>query len=97
MEQEKFEEREEFVTSAQSDGEHKYYNVFDAINENGDDENFVPVVTDEFYPTDAQAGTWSKVEVLAERVRKGLPLWHPEDKTTISYRGLFDGLNRARD
>ena len=75
----------------------KYYNVFDAIEEKGHDEDFVPTVTDEFYPTDAQAGSKAKVEVLAERVNKGLPLWHPEDKTSISYRGLFNGLKRSRE
>ncbi len=30
--------------------------------------------------TDAMPGTWEKVEILAERVRTGLPLWHPSDR-----------------
>jgi hypothetical protein len=34
----------------------------------------------EFDGTDAMPGTNEKVEVLAERVRTGLPLWHPEDR-----------------
>ncbi len=70
-------------------------NVFDAIMETGHDEDFVPVVTDEFCPTDAPAGSPAKVQVLAERVRKGLPLWHPEDR--VSYSGLTGSAIRARD
>ncbi len=30
--------------------------------------------------TDAMPGTREKLEVLAERVRAGLPLWHPRDR-----------------
>lgn len=70
-------------------------NVFDAIMETGHDEDFVPCVTDEFCPTDAPAGSPAKVQVLAERVRKGLPLWHPEDR--VSYSGLTGSVIRARD
>ena len=70
-------------------------NVFDAIMETGHDEDFVPSVTDEFCPTDAPAGSPAKVQVLAERVRKGLPLWHPEDR--VSYSGLTGSAIRARD
>ncbi len=69
-------------------------NVFDAILETGHDEDFVPVVTDDFRPTDAPAGSPAKLEVLAERVRKGLPLWHPEDR--VDYAGLT-GAVRPRD
>lgn len=72
----------------------KNRNVFDAILETGHDEDFVPTITDEFCPTDAPAGSAAKVEVLSERVRKGLPLWHPEDR--VSYSGLT-GAVRPRD
>ena len=34
----------------------------------------------QFDGTDAMPGTWEKVEILAERVRTGLPLWHPSDR-----------------
>jgi hypothetical protein len=34
----------------------------------------------EFEGTDAMPGTWEKVEILAERIRTGLPLWHPFDR-----------------
>ncbi len=36
----------------------------------------------------------ARLEVLAERVRKGLPLWHPEDR--VDYAGLT-GAVRPRD
>jgi hypothetical protein len=69
-------------------------NVFDAILECGHDEDFVPAETSDFTPTDAPAGSKAKLDVLAERVRKGLPLWHPSDRT--DYSGLT-GAVRPRD
>jgi hypothetical protein len=69
-------------------------NVFEAILECGHDEDFVPVETEEFSPTDAPAGSRTKLDILAERVRKGLPLWHPEDRS--DYSGLT-GVVRPRD
>lgn len=65
-------------------------NVFDAIMENGHDEDFAPVETEDFVPTDAPAGSRAKIEILAERVRKGLPLWHPMDRN--DYSGLSGRL-----
>lgn len=73
----------------------KNRNVFEEIMATGHDEDFVPAITSEFCPTDAPAGSSAKVEVLAERVRKGLPLWHPEDR--CSYDGLIGFLSRSRD
>ena len=64
-------------------------NVFEAILECGHDEDFAPVETDEFSPTDAPAGSRTKLEVLAQRVQQGLPLWHPDD------RGDYSGLTGA--
>ena len=40
-------------------------------------------VSNEFDSTDALPGTDQKLEILAERIRSGLPLWHPEDR--LSY------------
>jgi len=34
-------------------------------------------------PTGAMPGSQEKLEVLAERLRMGLPLWHPGDR--VSY------------
>jgi hypothetical protein len=68
-------------------------NVFEAILEFGHDETFIPVETDDFRATDAPAGSRTKIEVLAERVQRGEPLWHPEDRT--DYSGLT-GVVRPR-
>lgn len=69
-------------------------NVFEAILECGHDEDFVPAVTDDFAATDAPAGSRAKIDVLAERIRRGVPLWHPEDRH--DYSGLT-GAVRPRD
>ncbi len=61
-------------------------NVFEAILEFGHDETFSPVETEKFRATDAPAGSRPKIEVLAERVQRGEPLWHPDDRT--DYSGL---------
>lgn len=69
-------------------------NIFDTILEAGHDEEFVPRVTLDFRPTDAPAGSSAKLEVLSERIRRGLPLWHPEDR--VDYSGLT-GAVRPRE
>lgn len=61
-------------------------NVFDAILECGHDEDFIPAESSDFSPTEAPAGSREKLEVLAQRVQKGLPLWHPSDR--CDYSGL---------
>lgn len=37
----------------------------------------------QFSWTDAMPGTREKLQVLAERIRNGLPLWHPRDRDEI--------------
>jgi hypothetical protein len=69
-------------------------NVFEAILESGHDEDFVPMADENFRQTDAPAGSRAKLQVLAERVRRGQPLWHPEDRG--DYSGLT-GAVRPRD
>jgi hypothetical protein len=61
-------------------------NVFEAILECGHDEDFLPAESDDFQSTDAPAGSRAKIDVLAERVLRGLPLWHPNDRS--DYSGL---------
>jgi len=36
--------------------------------------------------TDALPGTHEKLAILSERVRDGLPLWHPNDRRTYDDR-----------
>ncbi len=62
-------------------------NVFEAILETGHDEDFIPAEdNNDFKGTDAPAGSRAKLDILAERVLHGLPLWHPEDRS--DYSGL---------
>lgn len=69
-------------------------NVFEAIVEFGHDEDFAPHETEDFVPTEAPAGSPDKLEVLARRIREGLPLWHPDDRA--DYSGLT-GVVRPRE
>lgn len=46
----------------------------------------VEVPPREFQPTDALPGTEEKLQILAERVASGLPLWHPEDRLRYDQR-----------
>jgi hypothetical protein len=58
-------------------------NVFEIIELYGHDENFEPVKTEQFIPTAAPAGSRQKIDILAERIQRGMPLWHPEDSTDM--------------
>jgi hypothetical protein len=69
-------------------------NVFEAILKYGHDEDFAPRKDVEFKATQAPAGTREKLEILAERIRKGFPLWHEDDRA--DYTGLT-GAIRPRD
>ncbi|MEX2186881.1 MAG: hypothetical protein WD875_08815 [Pirellulales bacterium] len=69
-------------------------NVFEAILKYGHDEDFSPLESDEFVSTNAPAGSKEKIDILAERIAKGLPLWHEEDR--IDYTGLT-GAVRPRE
>jgi hypothetical protein len=59
-------------------------NIFEAIERFGHDEDFQPQDGPEFVPTDAPPGTYAKLDVLIDRVRKGFPLWHPRDRRDLS-------------
>jgi hypothetical protein len=69
-------------------------NVFEAILKYGHDEDFAPTADDGFDATSAPAGSKEKLDVLAERVLRGEPLWHPEDRP--DYTGLT-GAVRPRE
>jgi hypothetical protein len=69
-------------------------NVFDAILKYGHDEDFDPEASEDFQPTDAPAGSPSKIEILRRRVELGLPLWHDQDR--VDYSGLT-GAVRPRE
>ena len=63
-------------------------NVFEIIELYGHDENFEPHATTEFIPTAAPAGSRQMIDILAERIQRGMPLWHPEDSTDSSHSEL---------
>lgn len=69
-------------------------NVFEAILKYGHDEDFAPLASDDFEPTNAPAGSDEKIEVLRRRVESGMPLWHQEDR--MDYSGLT-GAVRPRE
>jgi hypothetical protein len=69
-------------------------NVFEAIVKYGHDEDFAPHVDHDFSCTGAPAGSKEKLEILAERIQRGQPLWHPEDRP--DYTGLT-GAVRPRE
>ncbi len=58
----------------------QFRNVFEATSHGLD---FVPKSSD-FAPTQAMPGSAEKIEVLAARIKAGLPLWHEEDRIYIS-------------
>lgn len=55
--------------------------VLEAIREGNWNFEPVEVETSAFSATQAIPGTREKLQVLAERVRSGLPLWHESDRT----------------
>ena len=69
-------------------------NVFEAILKYGHDEDFRPIVSAGFCPTQAPAGSRDKIEAMRKRIEMGTPLWHEEDRT--DYSGLT-GAIRPRD
>ncbi len=69
-------------------------NVFEAILKYGHDEDFAPKRDEHFKATQEPAGSREKLDVLAERIRMGHPLWHENDRA--DYSGLT-GAVRPRD
>ena len=69
-------------------------NVFEAIVEFGHDEDFAPVETERFFPTEVPAGSSGEARRARPGIAMGLPLWHPEDRA--DYSGLT-GAVRPRE
>ena len=70
-------------------------NVFEVIEEDGDDTNFVPWMDEKFSPTDAPAGSQQKIDALRRRLELGQPLWHSEDRE--DYRDLVGAIRPRAD
>lgn len=47
--------------------------------------DFEPSETEanKYEATEALPGSREKLEVMARRIRRGLPLWHPEDRNSV--------------
>jgi hypothetical protein len=69
----------------------KSRNVFEAILNNGHDENFSPEESDEFSATNAPAGSEDKIEIMRRRMESGVPLWHGHDR--VDYSGLTGAVH----
>lgn len=57
-------------------------NVFEAIQTLGHDFDFEPS-REAFEPTDAVPGSKEKMQVIMDRLRRGLPLHHPQDRVDL--------------
>mgnify|MGYP007073301516 CR=1 FL=1 len=56
--------------------------VLDAIREGIWDYEPDSTDEDEYRSTKALPGSDEKLHILAERIKAGLPLWHPDDRQT---------------
>lgn len=77
-------DREEFNTGAfNKEGDAVPKSVLEAIKLGLWEFEPPEVDGDEFSATAAMPGTKDKLTVMAERLRSGLPLWHPLDRDDI--------------
>ncbi len=53
------------------------------------------VEANQFDSTSAMPGTKQKLDILAERIREGMPLWHPSDRS--EYDDPTDHLDLETD
>jgi hypothetical protein len=60
-------------------------NLFEAIMQQGHDEDWNPEGDSRFVGTGAEPGSDEKIEILRSRVELGHPLWHPDDR--VDYHG----------
>ncbi len=58
--------------------------VLEAIREGIWDYEPDDATEEQYSSTPALPGSDSKLEILAERLEQGLPLWHPEDRQTYN-------------
>ena len=61
--------------------------VLEAIKEGEWDYEPETVQTECYHQTNSLPGSQEKIHILAERLRMGLPLWHPSDRRNCV--GLF--------
>jgi hypothetical protein len=59
-------------------------NLFETIEQTGNDEGFESCESPSFQGTAAAPGSLEKIEILRLRVELGLPLWHPADRNDLA-------------
>jgi hypothetical protein len=64
----------------------KKSSIFQWLGVVGNDESYEPKNLDGFVASDAPPGSPEKVELLKQRVERGQPLWHHDDR--IDYAGM---------
>ncbi|XZE52114.1 hypothetical protein SH139x_003796 [Planctomycetaceae bacterium SH139] len=62
--------------------------ILDAVRDGQWDFEPKPLPNSAFVPTKALPGSDEKLKILCDRVRRGLPLWHPEDRRFYSTEQL---------
>ncbi len=60
-------------------------NIFEEMKLRGHDRDFVPRDISELPSTDAVVGSRRKLEVMAERVQLGVPIFHPDDSSVYGH------------
>lgn len=75
-------------------GAQEFQTIFELIaNSSVEIDDWEPSNLGEFLPTDAPPGSSEKIEALRQRLERGQPLWHDEDR--VDYLGLT-GIVRTR-
>lgn len=67
--------------------------ILEAIREGVWDYEPEPAQPVAYRATGAMPGTDRKLEVLAERIRRGLPLWHPSDRSDYDQEHVDYDIN----
>lgn len=62
--------------------------LFEALATQGRDEDFRPLVPEPETATQCLPGTEEKMRVLAARIQRGEPLWHPADRGRCQVSGV---------
>lgn len=73
---------EDGASAVQSFSEQRYVpkSILDAVRDGQWDFEPESMGRADYQPTEAIPGSTEKLQILCERIRRGLPLWHPDDR-----------------
>lgn len=71
--------------------------IIDAVKQGLWDFEPCEVPSDNYENTPEMPGTKAKLKILAERVKQGLPLWHPSDRRELDEDEYERCRQRAED